>query len=153
MSDIIQSNKFEAFFGLIVLIVAASFIIHVINSQGQKSFNKNNLLIRAKFSNIDGIEIGSDIKLSGVKIGTVSEKSIDPNNYKAILSLSISNDIALPKDSSANVVSSGILGGKYIEIRPGSDDKYLGDGDSIIYTQSSVSLEDLIGKIAFSKKD
>ena len=105
--------------------------------------------ITAKFNNVDGIEVGSDIKISGVKVGVVTEKSLDYETYRAILKFSIDKAVKIPLDSNAAVVSSGLLGGKYIDIRPGSEENYIQENGKISYTQSSINLEELIGKFAF----
>ncbi len=111
------------------------------------SFSKSNIStsetyqLSAKFDNIDGVSNGSDIKISGVKIGTVVSEIIDPETYRAILKLSVNKDIKLPKDSSAKVLSSGLFGGKYIGIEVGAEDEMLQNGDQIQFTQSGVNFE------------
>ncbi|QED23486.1 outer membrane lipid asymmetry maintenance protein MlaD [Candidatus Deianiraea vastatrix] len=144
-----KKYQFEAIIGAFVLFFAAIFLFQIMKSSGLKSVSSNSVTISAKFSNVDGIEIGSDVKISGVKIGVVSDKKLDIENYRAVLYFSINDNIKIPTDSSAAVVSSGLLGGKYIDIRPGSEEIYMKSGDKISYTQSSVNLEELIGKFAF----
>jgi len=145
----IKKHTFEAVIGSCVLLCAIIFVYHVIKSSGTKSISSKSLIVYAKFTNVDGIEIGSDIKIGGVKIGVVSEKKIDLVSYKAFLTLAIDFGINIPSDSNAAIVSSGLLGGKYIDIRPGNEEDYLKNGDKIEYTQSSINIEELIGKFAF----
>ena len=147
-----KNNLFEVIVGTFVLGCAIYFFFF--------SFSKSNIStsetyqISAKFDNIDGVSTGSDIKISGVKIGTVISEIIDPQTYQAILKLSVNKDIKLPKDSSAKVLSSGLLGGKYIGIEVGAEDEMLQNGDQIQFTQSGVNFEELLGKFIFgSKKD
>ncbi len=145
-----KNNLFEVIVGTFVLFCAIYFFFF--------SFNKSNLSTKetyqvlAKFDNIDGINSGSDIKISGVKIGSVSNQNIDPETYRAVLNLNIDKDIKLPTDSSAKIVSSGLLGGKYISIQAGSDEEILKDGETIHFTQSGVNFEDLLGKFIFGSK-
>lgn len=147
-----KNNLFEVIVGTFVLGCAIYFFFF--------SFSKSNIStsetyqLSAKFDNIDGVSNGSDIKISGVKIGTVISEIIDPETYRAILKLSVNKEIKLPKDSSAKVLSSGLLGGKYIGIEIGAEDEMLQNGDQIQFTQSGVNFEELLGKFIFgSKKD
>ncbi len=148
-----KNNLFEVIVGTFVLGCAIYFFFF--------SFNKSNIStsktyqISANFDNIDGVSSGSDIKISGVKIGTVANQTIDPETYRAVLKLSINQEIKLPKDSSAKVLSSGLLGGKYIGIEIGADEEMLESGDRIQFTQSGVNFEELLGKFIFGslKKD
>jgi len=88
--------------------------------------------------------------MAGVKIGSVTEQRIDPQNYVAVVGLTVRNDIKLPKDSAAIVTSESLLGGKYLSLQPGGDETMLQPGQTITITQSSVSLEELLGKFIFS---
>ncbi len=106
----------------------------------------------AKFDNISGIEAGSDIKISGVKIGTVEDEFLDKKTYRAALKLLINESIKLPTDSSAKISSEGLLGSKFLSIEPGADDEILTDGGEIQFTQSSVNFEELLGKFIFSSE-
>lgn len=149
-----NQNYFEIIVGTFVLFCAIFFFVTSFNSakvSGTKGYN-----LIAKFDNIDGISNGSDIKISGVKIGTIEEQSIDPKTFRATLKLNINNSIQLPSDSSAKVSSEGLLGSKYLAISPGADDEILSNGGEILFTQSSVNFEDLLGKFIFNsdaKKD
>jgi phospholipid/cholesterol/gamma-HCH transport system substrate-binding protein len=148
-----KNNLFEVVVGTFVLGCAIYFFFF--------SFNQSNIStsktyqVMAKFDNIDGVSVGSDIKISGVKIGTVASEVIDPETYRAILKLNINQEITLPKDSSAKVLSSGLLGGKYIGIEVGAEEEMLQNGDQIQFTQSGINFEELLGKFIFgsSKKD
>ena len=93
---------------------------------------------------------GGDVRLSGIKVGKVLSQELDPQTYRAQVTFSVRNGIELPSDSSAAIVSSGLLGGKYLSLVPGGDDRVLTDGGEITLTQSSVNLEDLIGRYIFS---
>jgi phospholipid/cholesterol/gamma-HCH transport system substrate-binding protein len=139
----------ETLVGLFVLIVAFSFLGFAYNISDFSKTN-NGYTVTANFQNIDGIAKGADVKLAGIKIGSVDSLSLEDNTYYAILSLSINEGVNIPKDSSAIVSTSGLLGGKYIRINPGASDDNLADGGKIKFTQSSLNIEDLIGKLMYS---
>ena len=148
------SNYFEIIVGTFVLLCATFFFFNSFNST--KSSSSGGYSLIAKFDNADGIASGSDVKISGVKIGTVVSQSLDEKNFRATLKINLSQEIQLPSDSSAKIASEGLLGSKYLSISPGGDDVNLKDGEEIQFTQSSVNFEDLLGKFIFnadSKKD
>lgn len=138
----------ETIMGAVVLIVAAAFLIFAYNQSSLKSVEGYS--VKAAFSDISGISLGSDVRIGGLKIGVVEEMVLDPATYQAEAILRIQNDVKLPKDSSASIASEGLLGGKFVKLEPGGDDTMLADGGTIKFTQSSVSLEELIGKFVFS---
>ncbi len=148
-----RSNYFEIIVGTFVLACAILFLYNSFKSAKIKTTSGYHLT--AKFDNADGIEAGSDVKISGVKIGSVENYILDQENYRAIVQITVDKDVKLPSDSSAKIVSSGLLGSKYLEITPGSDEEYLVDNQEIMFTQSSVNFEQLLGKFIFNsdKKD
>ncbi len=139
----------ETLVGFFVLIVAFSFLGFAYNVSDFSKTNKGYMLT-ANFQNIDGIAKGADVKLAGIKIGFVDSLSLEDNTYYAILNLNINEGVAIPKDSSAIVSTSGLLGGKYIRINPGASDDNFIEGGKIKFTQSSLNIEDLIGKLMYS---
>ena len=145
------SNYFEIIVGTFVLFCAIFFLFNSLRST-QVSDTKGYRLI-AKFDNIDGINSGSDVKISGVKVGTVEEQILDEKDFRAVLKINLNNSVKLPSDSSAKISSEGLLGSKYLSISPGGDDENLKDGEEIQFTQSSVSFEDLLGKFIFGDKN
>lgn len=146
----LKKHFFESTVGVVVLLLGGFFIYQVYKSGNLKKIDNNGIRIIAKFTNSDGIEIGSDVKISGVKIGSVSDKSLDLDSYKAVITMVVRADVNIPIDSSAAIVSSGLLGGKYIDIRIGADDIMCKDESKLSNTQSSINLEELIGKFAFN---
>lgn len=141
-------NLIETVMGAVVLAVAGAFLAFAYQQSNMKSISGYN--IYAKFNDISGVGTGSDVRIGGLKVGVVESLDLDPDTYQAVASLEIRNDIKLPKDSSAIVASEGLLGGKFVRLEPGGSDTMLKDGDRIDFTQSSVSLEELIGKFMFS---
>lgn len=146
-----NNNYFDFTIGTLVLLCALIFFYSSLNSSKIKSSSGYQLF--AKFDNANGISQGSDVKISGVKIGTVTNQEIDEKKFRAVLKFSIDNKIKLPIDSSAKIVSDGLLGSKYLEISPGSQDDMLNEGDEITFTQSSVNFEELLAKFMFSSKN
>lgn len=146
-----QNNYFEIIVGTFVLFCAVFFFFSSFKSANVSTSGGYKLI--AKFDNIDGIAGGSDVKISGVKIGTVEEQFLDEETFRATLRINLNPDVKLPADSSAKIASEGLLGSKYLAISPGGDEDLLQDGDEIIFTQSSVNLEDLLGKFIFSNSD
>ncbi len=137
--------------GAVVLLVAVGFLAYALAETGRSSFAGYRLT--AKFDRIDGMSVGSDVRLAGVKVGSVASARIDPLTYLAVVTLSIDPSVRLPKDSSAEITSDGLLGGKYMALVPGGDPTMLTDGQAITITQSAVSLEQLLGKFIFSVTD
>ena len=146
-----NNNYFEIIVGTFVLFCAIFFFVSSFRSA--KVGTSSGYQVIAKFDNADGISGGSDVKIAGIKIGSVVEQSLDVQNYRAVLHLNITNGVAIPSDSSAKISSEGLLGSKYISISPGGDEENLKSGDEIEYTQSSVNFEDLLGKFIFSAND
>ena len=142
-----KKNLIETLVGAFVLLVAGMFINTAINSSGVSK--KAGYEITAQFDRIDGVGVGSDVRIGGIKIGTISEQNLDDKTYRASLTLSVDKNIKLPTDTSAEIASESLLGGKYVSLIPGAMDEYLQAGDEIEYTQSSINIEQLIGKFAF----
>ncbi|MDX2083700.1 MAG: outer membrane lipid asymmetry maintenance protein MlaD [Rickettsiales bacterium] len=143
-----NNNYFEIIVGTFVLFSAIFFFFNSFKNS-KVSATKGYYLI-AKFDNTDGLAPGSDIKISGVKIGTVTEQFLDQKTYRATLKLAINDQVKLAADSSAKIASEGLLGSKYLSIEPGAEEEILKEGEEIKFTQSSVNLEDLLGKFIFS---
>ncbi len=145
------SRMFETIMGALVLVVAGVFMAFAYQSGNVKSVNGYPL--KAKFSTVAGIAVGTDVRIGGIKVGVVSDMSLDSETYQAVVTFQIENNIKIPADSSVAVVSDGLLGSKYVKLEPGADDKMLVAGGLITHTQSSVNIEELIGKMAFGGVD
>ena len=137
----------ETLLGAVVLAVAVGFIVFAYTRSGVATVSGYE--VSAAFNRVDGIANGSDVRIGGIKVGTVIGRELEPETFRAVLRMSISETIALPTDSTAAVVSDGLLGGKFIDLQPGAEEALLADGGRISYTQSSLLLEELIGKFAF----
>ena len=142
-------NVLETLLGAVVLIVAVGFLVFAYNTSQVQQDGGYELI--ARFDKVDGLERGSDVRISGIKVGTVLDQTLDPETYRAEVRFSLREDIQLPADTSAAVVSNGLLGGKYLALVPGGDIEMLEPGGEVTLTQSAVNLEDLIGHMIFSQ--
>lgn len=138
----------EVLTGAIVLLIALVFLGFAVTHSGTTVGSGYTLY--AQFAHIDGLAIGNDVRIAGVKVGTVTSEKLDPKSFEAVVGLSIQDNVQLPKDTGASITSESLLGGKYISLSPGGDTTNLKAGQSITITQSSVSLEELLGKFIFS---
>jgi phospholipid/cholesterol/gamma-HCH transport system substrate-binding protein len=146
-----RRNAVEVLTGAVVLVVAVGFLGFAVAHSGRSS--SSGYTLTAKFDRIDGLSVGADVRLAGVKVGSVLNEQIDPKSYLAVVTLSVRDGLELPKDSSAAVNSESLLGGEYISLSPGGDSAMLAPGGVITITQSTVSLEQLLGKFIFSVTD
>ena len=146
-----KSNTFEAIVGTFVIFLSVVFLFFGFSTM--KLQNSDNYNISALFNRIDGIKIGSDIRMSGIKIGTVASQELDNSSFEAKVLMSIYSKILIPEDSSAKITSDGLLGGNYISIEPGGSDIYLLNNEEIFFTQGSVDLIGLVGEALFSVED
>lgn len=146
-----RTHTVEVFLGAIVVSIAALFFMYVYQTAHTTTHYPFHLT--AQFERIDGILKGSDVKLRGVKVGHVSDLTFQGNDLKVLATLSLFEPFQLPVDTVIEITSDGLMGAKYIGIVPGESDQFLKDGDNVAYTQSSVSLENLIAKFAFSSKN
>jgi len=146
-----NSNLVETLIGAVVIGVAAVFLVFAYSTVGPKT--GGGYALTAKFDRVDGLPVGADVRISGIKVGSVTGQDLDPVTYRALVRISMSSTIELPDDSSAKVASEGLLGGAYIAIEPGGSDKLLTPGGEIKYTQSSVDLMGLISRAVFGSTD
>lgn len=145
-----RRNLIETILGGVVLVVAAFFLIFAYSNASLRTVQGNEYV--AKFNRIDGINPGSDVKLSGIKVGTIKSLSIDPATFVAVVRLTVDRSIALPTDSSAEVASEGLFGSKYVSLVPGAEDKKIAPGGEIRFTQGPINLEEMIGQFMFSNQ-
>ncbi|WP_374764586.1 outer membrane lipid asymmetry maintenance protein MlaD [Yunchengibacter salinarum] len=143
-----SSNLIESVIGALVLVVAGWFLVFAYD-QSEASVG-NGYTLQARFDKIDGLTMGGDVRLSGIKVGTVVDQRIDPKTYQAVVTFSVRNGIDLPTDTAVAVTSESLLGGKYLAVIPGGMPDMLAPGDEISETQDSVDLMGLIGKFMVS---
>jgi phospholipid/cholesterol/gamma-HCH transport system substrate-binding protein len=136
--------------GAVVLGVALVFIVFAVTNSGRGGFSGPATTLTAKFDRIDGLAPGADVRIAGVKVGSVIDQRIDPQTFLAVLTFRIDGALRIPADSSAEIASEGLLGGRFVSIVPGGADRILASGGEITITQSAISLESLLGRFIFS---
>jgi phospholipid/cholesterol/gamma-HCH transport system substrate-binding protein len=141
-----NSSVTETVIGAVVVVVAVLFIAFLFTRTGSGSLSGYE--IEARLPRVDGLGVGTDVRLAGIKIGSVSDLTLDPRNYLVTVHMNIRDDVKIPADSSLMVTSSGLLGSSYISITPGGDDKMLASGGLIQNSQGSVDLMGLINRFA-----
>jgi len=139
-----RSNPAEVFVGGAVLALAIAFLGYIWSSTGS-SF-ANSYTLSASFRSVEGITAGSDVRLAGVKIGTVKDVSLNPETFRGETTFALNQDILIPADSAAVISSEGLLGGSFVEIVPGGALENFNDGAEILDTQGAVSLISLLLK-------
>lgn len=136
--------------GAVVIVVAVVFLVYAVVQGGRATTVGGGLSLTAAFDRVDGLSPGADVRIGGVKVGSVTDMRIDPQTFLAQLTLNVRSDLRLPRDSSAEIQSEGLLGGRYVGIVPGGADAVLENGGRITNTQGSISLESLLGRFIFS---
>lgn len=141
-------NLVESLIGAVVLIVAVGFLAFAYSKTEIRAVSGYTL--SAEFDRIDGLNVGADVRLSGIKVGTVTSQVLNLQTYQAVVEMSVEPKVTLPEDSTAKITSDGLFGDKYIVLDPGGSPDMLSPGDSITFTQGSVDLMSLIGQAIFS---
>ena len=143
-----RRNLAELGAGAAVLLVTAGFMAYAALNTGRSVGGGTRL--QARFENVGAIASGADVRVGGVKIGSVTGTSIDLQTYQAIVAFTVQDSLKLPEDSSATISTGGLLGGAFMSLTPGGADALLQDGGTVTITQSATNLEDLLGKFIFN---
>ena len=147
-------EKTDFWVGLFVLLGAVALVFLALRAGNLSSFSlAPTYQVHAYFDNMGGLKVRAPVRTSGVVVGRVSDISFDNTRFQAVATLEIERKYEFPLDTSASILTSGLLGDQYIGLTPGGDDKNLTDGTEIIYTQSAVVLEELISKFLYSAAD
>jgi phospholipid/cholesterol/gamma-HCH transport system substrate-binding protein len=109
----------------------------------------NGYQVTGTFDSVGSLKPGDDVRMSGIKIGSVTELRLDPRYFQAIVTMSIDNNVKLPDDTSANITAEGLLGGNFVSLQPGFSDVTLAEGGEISITQGAVNIMDLISRALF----
>ena len=146
-----KRNVIETVLGGVVLLVAGLFLVFAYLGSDVKPIKGYE--ITARFDAIDGLSIGSDVRIGGVKIGSVVDQSIDTEDFRAVVTLAILPEVKLPEDTKASITSAGLLGTKYIKLEPGGAGTRIAGGGEIEQTKSVISMEEMLGKVIFLVTD
>lgn len=151
-----RESLFETLVGLVVVAVAGIFLAFSLQQRSDAQ-PRDSYTLTAKFNRIDGIDVGSDVRLAGKKLGVVSAVDIDPTSYKAIVSLTLpktvvfegrQQELKIPDDTTAQIMSDGLLGGAYIGLTVGGSFDYIPPGGTVEFTRGSVDLLTVLSEFA-----
>jgi phospholipid/cholesterol/gamma-HCH transport system substrate-binding protein len=142
-----RKNFAEIAMGAVVVLAAIGFLTYAVGHSGRST--GGGYTLTAAFDRIDGLAQGADVRVSGVKVGTVESQALDFQTFQAVLTFRIDRRVKLPDDSSAEIQSESLLGGKFVALVPGGSDKVIAEGGRIRLTQSALNLEQLIGRFIF----
>lgn len=142
----------ETLVGMFVLLGILGLLFLALKAANLGSFGGGDgYTLIAKFDNIGGLKVRAPVRSAGVTIGRVASITLDPKTYQGVVKLEVDKSVQFPKDSSARILTAGLLGDQYIGLEPGGDEKNLAAGDTISQTQSAVVLESLISQFLFNK--
>ncbi|HSQ97988.1 MAG TPA: outer membrane lipid asymmetry maintenance protein MlaD [Rickettsiales bacterium] len=147
-----KNNTFETLIGALVLLIAVIFTLMASKISDGRQKLASGYVLNAQFNNIEGLNIGADVKVSGVKIGSVLDINLN-DNYMANVKIKLPKDLLVPTDSIFKISTSGLIGNKFVNIKIGADEENLKDGETAEFTESTMDLEDLIGKFVFNNEN
>jgi phospholipid/cholesterol/gamma-HCH transport system substrate-binding protein len=136
----------ETLIGAVVLLVAGYFLYFTYTTGYQRV---DGYEVTAKFNSVAGLTLGSDVRMSGIKVGSVVGARLDPDSYLAVLRLRIEKTIKLPVDTTAKITSDSLLGSNYVSLEPGAETKLIPENGQIQVTQDPINVVDLIGRFIF----
>lgn len=147
-----KSSALETLIGAVIIAAALGFFGYAYKTSGMGGGGHGGYKISAEFDNVDGVAIGSDVRVAGIKVGSVIGQVLNPTSYQARLDMTIEPQVQLSDDTSAKITSEGLLGAKFVSLEPGGSDGKLTEGGVISYTQGAVDLWSLISQAMFTKK-
>lgn len=149
-NDFTKEEKKAFFCGLIsILTFGTLFLFMALQKKDYKHIDDDFYHLNATFTRTDGLLVGDTVRMAGVDVGRVVDAHLD-ENFNAVLKLEIKDGLLIPDDSSASIVSSSIMGRKYIEIDPGGSDEYLKDGDQFEQVQPAIILQEVLDRLIAS---
>jgi phospholipid/cholesterol/gamma-HCH transport system substrate-binding protein len=143
-----RRNIIETVIGALVLLVAFGFVAFVFQRTSMERVSGYQVI--AQFDDASGLLPGTDVRLAGVKIGTVASQRLDGERFTAVVTMNVDDSIKLPTDTSARIIPDGLLGGNYVALDPGGEDDNIEAGGEIVYTQGAINVVDLLGRFIFS---
>jgi phospholipid/cholesterol/gamma-HCH transport system substrate-binding protein len=148
-----NKRSIEILVGLFVVLGAAGLLFLALKAANLASFTNSggSYTVQARFDNIGGLKARAPVRSAGVSVGRVTSVTLDTQTYLGLVTMEINEGFLFPKDSSAKILTAGLLGDQYIGIVPGGDERNLSAGDVITQTQSAMVLENLIGQFLFNR--
>jgi phospholipid/cholesterol/gamma-HCH transport system substrate-binding protein len=148
-----NKRSIEILVGLFVVLGAAGLLFLALKAATLGSFPNGGTTytVQARFDNIGGLKARAPVRSAGVNVGRVTSVTLDAQTFQGLVTMEVNQGILFPKDSSAKILTAGLLGDQYIGIEPGGDERNLAAGDVITQTQSAMVLENLIGQFLFNK--
>jgi ABC-type transport system involved in resistance to organic solvents, periplasmic component len=146
-----RNDTVETLIGAAVILIAVVFIVFTYRTTG--SANMGGYELTAKMPRVDGIAVGTDVKLAGVKVGSVKALTLDPKDYRVAVHMDLQRDVKIPDDSSVMVTSAGLLGSSYVSIQPGGSDAMLPPNGEIKNAQGSIDMMGLLNKFVNSSSE
>ena len=138
--------------GLFVVLGIVGVVFLALKAANLGSFSSGDTYtLLARFDNIGGLKVRAPVRSAGVTVGRVASITLDAKTYQGVVRLEVQRDVQFPSDSSARILTSGLLGDQYVGLEPGAEEKVFGAGDTIKQTQSAVVLESLISQFLFNK--
>jgi phospholipid/cholesterol/gamma-HCH transport system substrate-binding protein len=144
-----RRNAVETVMGAVVLVVAALFLFFAYTQSQIHAVSGYD--VTARFDHVEGLRDGGDVRISGIRVGSVISQTLDPKTFQAVVRMSIDPSVQLPVDTVATIASAGLLGDKYLSLVPGNEDQTIKPGGQIEHSQSPISLESMIGQYIFSQ--
>lgn len=145
-------KSIETLVGLFVLLGCLAVVFLALQAANLTSFQRGSTyMLSARFDDIGGLKVRAPIKSAGVTVGRVKSITLDGRSFQGYVTMELDSDVQFPADTSAKILTSGLLGDQYVGLSPGGDDKVLKDGDTIKLTQSAVVLESLISQFLYGK--
>lgn len=146
-----QSRGLEIVVGLFLCLgIAAIFLLTFRVSNFTNAGPEQGYTVTAAFSNVGSLHVGAPVKMAGVQIGRVTGIRLNNQTYQAVVTMKIGAQYEIPTDSSASILTAGLLGAQYVGVAPGAMSKYLQQGDEFMLTQSAIVLEKIIGQVLYS---
>ena len=145
-------RSIEMLVGLFVLLGILGLVFLSLKAANLASFSSGDTYtLQARFDNIGGLKARAPVRSAGVTVGRVTSIRLDPQTFEGVVTIGLDPKVQFPRDTSAKILTAGLLGDQYIGLTPGADEKLLVAGDQIKQTQSAVVLEDLIGQFINSR--
>jgi phospholipid/cholesterol/gamma-HCH transport system substrate-binding protein len=146
-----NKRSIEILVGLFVVLGAAGLLFLALKAANLGSFTSGGTTytVQARFDNIGGLKARAPVRSAGVNVGRVTSVTLDAQTFQGLVTMEVNQSVLFPKDSSAKILTAGLLGDQYIGIEPGGDERNLAAGDVITQTQSAMVLENLIGQFLF----